>query len=493
MARGKKKIARINRGANFNIFYIFEFYDRSNSQTTQLFGDDAFPFEMGRIRRVVVSRRINRFFRMGGLSCDLVRFRLVWQPVPLQMSEKDFHDRVEPPRLARTIDEAPTVLPSGRITRIHTPGDARLKLRVDLGDELGSGQFGLVRKALDVDSGRALAVKMIKQSTGGVDWSLLKREVETLARISHVGTQQRPFIPCLISSRFIVEYVGNASTDVYFNIYMALKEGNLDALISRDYFQQDPPRMRPVLHQMLQALDYLAYNGIIHRDVKPANILYSALPEDKHQYYLADFGLCNHIRDARTQVGSPIFMAPEILQGTQQTAKVDVWSLFVTIAWALDEDHYRNKSLFTNDQKLAAAAMAAASPRLQEIREMAMQDPNQRPSAAQVLLRVFGGEGLTTPRAQAAPPARLDLPINRAQPEEEPATHHRPKSGPGLGGAPPSGIKMSAPRSRNRKFARPLAPAAPFANPGGIRKPGSQQLLPESLKPRQRAPGQFPD
>ena len=59
-------------------------------------------------------------------------------------------------------------------------------------------------------------------------------------------------------------------------------------------------------------------------------------------------------------------MAPEILQGegAQQTAKIDIWSLFVTIAWALNKDNYWKKSLYTHDQKLEAVAIAAASPRI---------------------------------------------------------------------------------------------------------------------------------
>ena len=179
-------------------------YDHSNAQTTQLLGHDAFPFETGRIRRVVVARKINGLFGMGGLGCDHVQFRLLWQPGFLQVSEDYFNHRVDPPRLARTIDEAPTVLPSGRTTRIHIPGDARLKLRVNPGEKLGTGQFGSVRKALDVDSGKMLAVKSIKRSAGGMDWLLLKREVKTLARISHVGTQTPSFIPCLISNSLVL-------------------------------------------------------------------------------------------------------------------------------------------------------------------------------------------------------------------------------------------------------------------------------------------------
>jgi serine/threonine protein kinase len=66
----------------------------------------------------------------------------------------------ENPRLCRTIDEVDTTLPSHRQTRAHTPGQLRVRYRT-LG-LLGKGQFGEVYKALDVDAGVLLAVKIIK-------------------------------------------------------------------------------------------------------------------------------------------------------------------------------------------------------------------------------------------------------------------------------------------------------------------------------------------
>ena len=90
-------------------------------------------------------------------------------------------------RLARTIDEADTNLPSQRQTRVHTPG--QLKVRYETFGELGKGQFGEVHRALDVDAGRLLAVKIIKAPTAARgNMRELKREVEILARVSHVST-----------------------------------------------------------------------------------------------------------------------------------------------------------------------------------------------------------------------------------------------------------------------------------------------------------------
>ena len=76
---------------------------------------------------------------MGDLGYDYVQFRFFWQPGFLQVNEDYFNYRVNPPRLAQTIDEISIMLPSGRTTRIYIPGDARLKLRINYSDKLGTG------------------------------------------------------------------------------------------------------------------------------------------------------------------------------------------------------------------------------------------------------------------------------------------------------------------------------------------------------------------
>jgi hypothetical protein len=103
-------------------------YDRSHGQTTQVFGENATPFEHGRIRKVVVQMELNTIIRMGGVGRNLIQFELKWHPSPVQTIEKLKnregipHGYEENPRLARTIDEAETVLPSRRETRPHTLG-----------------------------------------------------------------------------------------------------------------------------------------------------------------------------------------------------------------------------------------------------------------------------------------------------------------------------------------------------------------------------------
>ena len=158
-----------------------------------------------------------------------------------------------------------------------------------------------------------------------------------------------------------------------------------------------------VFPQMLKALDCVAWKGIIHRDVKPENILYTSQPHGQYQFQLGDFGLCNRAIDARTFAGSRLYMAPEMFQEGDQTHKVDVWSLFVTMLWILDADDFRQRSThFKSDAEVRRAISSAAAnvESVSQLREMAVVDSESRASAAQMLAKLFNGDGLSTPRSQ---------------------------------------------------------------------------------------------
>ncbi|KAL8993940.1 MAG: hypothetical protein Q9188_007201 [Gyalolechia gomerana] len=363
------------------------------------------PFEMARTpRRVIVTREVNTILGMGGLRSDLIQFRLLWHVQDSTgITEKDSvwepdHEGRENPRLARTVDEAPTILPSRRMTRVHTPGEHSLPVRYIKGRQLGSGQFGTVYKAVDVDSATTMAVKTIQRPQCGwkIDsWNRMKREVETLARISHPH---------------IIEYFGAQGwAGAQVELFMGLKEGSLETLIQDNMFQENHSHIANALFpQMLQALDCLAHGNILHRDIKPDNILYTSLPNSKYHFQLTDFGLCNLATEAITYAGSPRFMAPEILdcRGSRQTSKVDTWSLFVTVAYTLNAKGYRDRQINSRDEAIKAALAAASDPEMTRIKEMAIVDPEKRASAAQMLVKNYDGVGLSTPRENIP-----DLPV----------------------------------------------------------------------------------
>lgn len=180
-------------------------------------------------------------------------------------------------------------------------------------------------------------------------------------------------------------------------IFTDLKDGNLDDLIEDD--KMTKTRLNNVLYHVLQALDFLANQNLIHRDVKPENIFY--IDRDGNcRFQLGDFGLCNSVVTARTFVGSLMFMAPEVTADSSmlQTPKIDVWSLFVTMAYTMDVAGYRTKSLQTRAQFIDTAQAAAGMDQLKPLASMAIIDPGKRASAAQMLVRIYGGQGLSTPR-----------------------------------------------------------------------------------------------
>lgn len=221
--RGKssKTLATLGRGVDADIYVegsgisrvqcsfeidldtgVVMLYDRSFANSTQVFGENATPFERERDqRKVLVQKGLNTIIGIGGERRDLVQFQLEWHQDPTQTAEtiKDYDTfpcgRVENPRLARTVNEAPTDLPSRRETRPHTPGQRQLKMRYVVRGMLGSGQYGEVHKAIDVDSGKFMAVKILEQpsrKSKQEDWKIslyyaFKREVETLSNISHVS------------------------------------------------------------------------------------------------------------------------------------------------------------------------------------------------------------------------------------------------------------------------------------------------------------------
>lgn len=186
---------------------------------------------------------------------------------------------------------------------------------------------------------------------------------------------------------------------------MGLEEGNLDGLSTSNKFTITSGLPERCLQQMLSALDFLTYQGIVHRDVKPDNILCSrSLGRPTYHFRLADFGVGKLAKYAYSCQGTHWYMAPEILRlrdrsdsdssiKEQQSPKVDVWSLFVTIAYARNVFGYRTRSKNTNDEVLDAAKEACTEHWMSDYSAMAIENPAHRASALEVLNQRFDGVG----------------------------------------------------------------------------------------------------
>lgn len=187
---------------------------------------------------------------------------------------------------------------------------------------------------------------------------------------------------------------------------MPLKDGSLTSLMnSQNRLSSTKEIIRLACYQILQAIDFLATRAIVHRDIKPDNILYSVRSNQYH-FELGDFGLSNHQSIAVTMAGTKQFMAPELHQYGVATHKADVWSLFVTMLWTSENKGFRK---FVRTHKgmegfyEAILTLGSQERLLGDMREMIVLNPEERASAAQMLLKYYGGQGLSTPIRQIPP------------------------------------------------------------------------------------------
>ncbi|KAK7991146.1 kinase-like protein [Apiospora arundinis] len=151
--------------------------------------------------------------------------------------------------------------------------------------------------------------------------------------------------------------------------------------------------------QMLRALEYLAERKVIHRDIKPDNILYTCLDDGKVQCKLADFGLARrHGKQARGRCGTPSYQAPELypkitkVKG-DQSVKMDIYSLCGTLVTLFSKRERYPPPVEHFDPEIAVpAAMKQLQVAVGEqtmLKLMAARHPEARPSAAELLKKFY--------------------------------------------------------------------------------------------------------
>jgi len=199
--------------------------------------------------------------------------------------------------------------------------------RYEIAGRLGAGSMGTVYRGIDPVINRAVAIKAILQcgleaSAGGLELrARLLREARAAGRLSH---------PNIVT----VFDAGEEAGVTY--IVMELIEGSaLDALLPAPPAVLPPARALAILAEVAAALDYAHGRGVVHRDVKPSNIVIQADGTAK----LADFGIALQPKATLfttpgTTPGTPYYMSPEQLRGEEATPRSDQFSLAV-LAWLL--------------------------------------------------------------------------------------------------------------------------------------------------------------
>ncbi|KAK9050218.1 hypothetical protein SSX86_030810 [Deinandra increscens subsp. villosa] len=205
-------------------------------------------------------------------------------------------------------------------TILHTDRISNLKDRYVLGDQLGWGQFGVIRECSDKLTGEVLACKSISKNRLVTDEDVrsIKLEIEIMTRLSGH--------PNVVDLKDVYEEEG------YVHLVMELCAGGelFHQLEKQGRFSESDARV--LFRDLMQVVRFCHDKGIVHRDLKPENILL-ATKASSSQIKLADFGLATYISPGQRlhgTVGSPFYIAPEVLAGGYNQA-ADVWSAGVIL------------------------------------------------------------------------------------------------------------------------------------------------------------------
>jgi eukaryotic-like serine/threonine-protein kinase len=295
--------------------------------------------------------------------------------------------------------------------------------RYTLDREVGRGGMGAVWLARDETLGRDVAIKRIGTAPGGesADLARAEREARLAARLNHPHVVAVFDLITEGDERWLVmEYVDGVT---------------LSGLVQRDG-ALTPDQASPLIRQAADALAAAHAAGIVHRDVKPSNILVTS----DGQVKLSDFGIARAEADASlTQTGlvtgSPAYLAPEVASGQMATTASDVWSLGATMFHAL-----AGRPPYEVGDNLMGALYRIVHeepPRLMEAGWLApvlegtmTRDPEHRWSMARVRDALVDGPAGTlvhpvpASTAPAQDPERTEL-LSAAVPPVEPEPVHR--------------------------------------------------------------------
>jgi len=185
--------------------------------------------------------------------------------------------------------------------------------------QIGAGGMGIVYSAKDRLYDRSIALKsvlgnFVKTESGGTAFDrrlALAEEFQTLASLRH---------PNIIS---VIDYGFDANRQPYFTMDLLDKPETILQVARRT---PDSAAKIDLLVQAFQAIAYLHRRGIIHRDLKPGNILVQ-----NGQVKLLDFGLATAKQEGDVIVGTPAYIAPEILWGEPATPASDLYAMGVIL------------------------------------------------------------------------------------------------------------------------------------------------------------------
>ena len=185
-----------------------------------------------------------------------------------------------------------------------------------INEPIGFGSFSIIYKGYKYEDNSPVAIKLI---TKIVDPKYFENEVKIMRKINH--------------DNILKLYKVIKKNDKIYLILEYCNGGDLSNYIKNRINSYD----NKFFHQILEGLKYLYNHKILHRDIKPQNILIH-----NNNIKISDFGFAKSFEKTElitTFCGSPLYMAPEILKDRKYTAKSDIWSLGVLLFELLSKTH----------------------------------------------------------------------------------------------------------------------------------------------------------
>jgi eukaryotic-like serine/threonine-protein kinase len=327
--------------------------------------------------------------------------------------------------------------------------------RYRLEHRLGSGGMSTVQLAFDERLERQVAVKLLAEHLADdpAFVSRFQREAQAAARLVHPNVVQ------------VFDSGQDESTGQYF-IVMEYIEGSSGAEILRDDGWMDVDDALSIIEQACEGLDYAHRHGVVHRDVKPGNLLRAREGEVK----LADFGIAKATEQSSiTQVGAVLgtaaYLAPEQARGEEAGPSADLYALGVVtyqlISGRLPYEANSLTELALKQQNERPAPLdtlvAAVTPELADAVAVALAlHPQERYSSAREMRRALheGSLGIAPELPGGPPPTSATSVVSARRGSSAPAPRsvqaRRPRPAPAQRAAVVTGSAAPTPTRRRR-------------------------------------------